>query len=216
MNLKRVIFKVLILISTLYAMIRMWHWKIGFTYFTQLSNLYAALVVGIQLVQCLRGRERRTTAAVKFTATVSVLMTFLVYLFVLAPMMPGGLIAAYAQDGWASLCLHILTPVFTLADFGWNDTHYRWGFEHALLATLPPIAYFLMILALGRLGMQWHSGMAAPYMFLNYAAPCGWFGFMPETMGATTLGIGVFYVMLALLGVFLLIGGLLARLSRRR
>lgn len=215
MHCKAIIPKVLILFSTLYAMIRMWHWIIGFTYFTQLSNLFTALAVAVQLVQLARGRESAIVAGAKFAATVSIFVTFLVYLCLLAPMMPGGPIAAYRQDGWASLCLHLVTPLLTLVDFLLNDARRGWSFRHALSAVLPPIAYFLFVLALGTLGVRWYRDMSAPYLFLNYAAPCGWFGFMPETASSTTLGIGVFYVMILLMGVFLAVGMILVQLSRQ-
>ena len=215
MHSKVIVPKALILLSTLHAMIRMWHWTIGFTYFTQLSNLFAALAVAAQLILLARGRESAVVIGAKFAATVSIFVTFLVYLCVLGPMTPGGLIAAYRQDGWASLCLHLVTPLLTLADFLLNDARRSWSFRHALAAILPPIAYFLFVLALGALGVRWYMGMAAPYLFLNYAAPCGWFGILPETAGPATLGIGVFYVMLLLLAVFLAAGLLLVHLSRR-
>lgn len=208
---RNITFKVLILLTTLYAMIRMWHWTIGFTYFTQLSNLFSALAVAVQLA---RGTNRHT-AAVKFAATVSILVTFWVYLLILGPMTPGGLIAAYRADGWASLCMHFITPLLMGADFLLNDAAYPWRGRHALWAVVPPFGYFLFILLLGGLGVRWYQGMSAPYMFLNYAAPCGWFGFLPQTMSDTTLGVGVFYVMLLMLGIFLLVGQVLIRLSRR-
>lgn len=215
MSAKFLVPKGLILLSTLYAMARMWHWTIGFTYFTQLSNLFAALAVGFQLIEALRGRRRENTAAVKFAATVSILVTFWVYLSVLGPMTPGGLIAAYRQDGWASLCLHLVTPLLTAADFCLNDAQRSWRFRHVLWAALPPVIYFMFVLLLGALGVRWYRGMTAPYPFLNYAAPSGWFGFMPETASDTTLGVGVFYVMLALLALFLLAGALLLAISRK-
>lgn len=215
MNAKNLVPKGLILLSTLYAMVRMWHWTIGFTFFTQLSNLFAALAVGLQLAELIRRRRDGSTAAIKFAATVSIFVTFLVYLSVLGPMTPGGLLAAYRQDGWASLCLHLITPLLTVADFCLNDAQWPWRFRHALWAMLPPVLYFLFILLLGALGVRWYQGMTAPYPFLNYAAPCGWFGYMPETASATTLGVGVFYVMLALLALFLLTGSLLLAISRK-
>ena len=51
--------------------------------------------------------------------------------------------------------------------------------------------------------------MTAPYPFLNYGAPAGWFGWMPETAGYTTLGIGVFYTILFMIPLVLLLGWLL-------
>ena len=41
---ERWILKAAILAALIYAMIRMWHWKIGLTYFTELSNLFADLM----------------------------------------------------------------------------------------------------------------------------------------------------------------------------
>ena len=206
----RRIFKILILLSTAYAMVRMWHWKIGFTFFTQLSNLYIAAVAGGLLVW-----DNRFLRANKFAATVSIAVTFLVYLTVIGPLMPGGLLAAYREDHWASLFMHLITPVLALADFMLNDSGKSWGRRHALYALIPPAAWFLLILLLGRLGVSWH-GMAAPYPFLNYRAPAGWFGFRPDTLGANTLGLGVFYAMLLLLSAFLLMGRLLLWAAGKR
>ena len=68
------------------------------------------------------------------------------------------------------------------------------------------------------MGVSWH-GMAAPYLFLNYWAPAGWFGFRPETAGWNSAGIGVAYVILILMLLFYGLGrGLifLCRLLNRR
>ena len=72
------------------------------------------------------------------------------------------------------------------------------------------LAYFTLILGLHRCGVDW-MGMAAPYPFLNYTAPAGWFGWLPDTAGPATMGVGVAYALILMLGVFLLVGqGLLA------
>ena len=47
---RRSILKILILLSTGYAVIIMLHWPIGFTFFTLLSNIYVAAVVLMQLL----------------------------------------------------------------------------------------------------------------------------------------------------------------------
>ena len=41
---RKSILRILVLCSVGYAVLRMLHWPIGFTFFTQLSNLYAASV----------------------------------------------------------------------------------------------------------------------------------------------------------------------------
>lgn len=198
-----------ILLSTGYAFAMLLHWPIGFTFFTQLSNLFTALVV---LCQLLMPRQAERLKLWKYMAAVSIFLTFLVYLLVLAPIMPGGILAAYRQDHWASLCMHVITPFLTLADFFLYDTDYPWRVRHVFLAALPPFAWLVFILVLGQLGLRWGMGsMTAPYPFLNYATPAGWFGWMPETAGYTTLGIGVFYAILAMIPLVLLLGLLLLR-----
>ena len=211
MALRRTVLKILILISTGYALVRMLHWTIGFTYFTQLSNLYVAVVV---LIQLLDGKKH---CVLKYSAAGSIFITFLIYLLVLAPAMPGGMIAAYRQDHYASLCLHLITPALTVADFFLHDTGYQWEKKHIFSAVIPPVVYLCFILLLGGFGFRWGRGsMTGPYAFLNYAAPAGWLGFRPETASYTTLGIGVFYCIMILVLLFLLVGGLFLALAKRR
>ena len=214
MTRKQTLLKALILLSTAYAMAMVFHWTIGFTYFTQLSNLFAA---GVALAQLLaRGRGPAWLKPLKFSATVSITVTFLVYLTVLAPLTPGGLLAAYGADHCASLCLHVITPLLTLADFFLNDAGFPWRRRHLLWAAAPPLGYLAFILALGRFGVRWGRGsMAAPYMFLNYEGPAGWFGFAPEAAGLTAPGIGAAYCMALLLLGILALGALLLALARR-
>ena len=45
--------------------------------------------------------------------------------------------------------------------------------------------------------------MLAPYNFLNYGAPTGWFGFDLSLLGSKTLGIGTFYMIVVLLIIFI-------------
>lgn len=198
--------KLIALASTAYAVIAMLHWPVGFTYFTQLSNIFAALV---SLWQIIRPASLSAGRA-KFSAAVSIAATMLVFLLVLAPMDPRGLIAAYAQDNCASLCLHFITPVSVLADFLLNDSGESYS---PALAIAPPICYFALIMALSLCGFRW-NGMAAPYPFLNYIAPAGWFGFMPESADLKTLGIGVFYAVIVMLAAFLIIGRALGFLRK--
>ena len=198
--------KMLILLVTLYAMLAMLHWPIGYTFFTQLSNLYAAAIVACQLLLRRRGK---TLFLLKYTAAVSITLTFLVFLCVLAPIHPRGILGAYMQDHGSSLCMHLINPILTVWDF-LDDARSDCPLtrRHIFLAVLPPLGYFVFILILGRCGLRW-AGMTAPYPFLNYAAPAGWFGFRPDTIDRTTLGVGVFYAVLAMLGAVLLIGWLL-------
>ena len=209
---KRLVPKLVVLASTAYAMVCLAHWPLGFTFFTQQSNLYMAAVVLAQLLR----RRNEGLALLKYTATVSILVTFLVYLTILAPLMPGGLAAAYAQDHWASLCLHLIAPAAGALDFFLNDAPgCAWKAKYAPLALIPPVLWLALILILGGLGIRWH-GMTAPYPFLNYSAPAGWFGWAPSTASATTFGIGVFYAVLAMIGLFGAIARIVLSIAQRR
>lgn len=209
--------KILILLCTSYAVICMLHWPIGFTLFTQLSNLFAAAVVGAQLYEAKKQRQEPRTSHgtfrqngrchavlhnIKFTAVLSIFVTFLVYLLALARLQPGGVIAAYMQDHGASLCMHLINPMLMLADFYKNEVREEYGRNVIWYGLIPPAIYLFFIFLLGACGVRWYGGtMSAPYPFLNTLAPAGWFGFRPGTADWTTLGIGVAYsvVLLALL-----------------
>lgn len=205
--------KALLLASTGYAVLQLLHWPIGFTFFTQLSNLYLAAVVLLQLLR----PEGRRLPALKFGAVLSICVTFLVFLTVLGPVMPGGLPAAYAQDHWASLCLHLLSPALGLFDFLVNDARYPYDHRHARLALLPPCLYLLLILALGRLGLRWGpTAMMAPYPFLDYGSAAGWFGLVVGESRFFPVQIGTFYAVLILLALFYALAQALLLLVRRR
>ena len=222
MGIRRVLLKIMILVSVGYAMVCMWHWKIGLTYFTEASNLFVAAAVLVQLpagrgraAQASSGRPPGFPEILKYTAVVSVTAAGLAFLFALAPQEPDGFLAAYRQDHYASLCLHVITPVLSVADFLMNDAGWAWSYRHAVWAPVPAVVYFVWILIMGASGFRWYEGMAAPYGFLNYKAPVGWFGFEPGTVDRTTFGIGVFYAVLVLLVIFLLLGAAIVAAARR-
>ena len=215
-DIKNYIFKVLLIGCVAYAIIMMVHWPIGFTFFTQLSNIFAVVVAAIQLIyEKRRGSNEKEGYArciliLKYMAAVSLFVTFLVFLLFLAPVVPGGYIAAYAQDHCASLCMHLLSPILIYCDLFICDRKREWISVSPLYSALPLLVYFIFILVLGACGFRWRFAngtvMSAPYSFLNYTSPAGWFGFKPETMGITSTGIGVFYVVIVMTALVLVIG----------
>ena len=160
------------------------------------------------------GLVRHRAKTVKFAATAAIVVTGTVYLFVLAPVEPQGMAAAYAQDHYSSLVMHAVVPALMLADFLANDADRRYGRYDVLVALAPPCAYPLFVLALGATGYRWHE-MTAPYPFLNYAAPAGWFGMLPETADWSTTGIGAAYAIVALLVLFVLVASALLTAANR-
>ena len=41
---------------------------------------------------------------------------------------------------------------------------------------IPPLCYVGFVYLLALTGVRWYQTMTAPYNFLNYNAPTGWFG----------------------------------------
>jgi hypothetical protein len=141
----------------------------------------------------------------KFLATISITLTFFVFMTILAPTIEGGFINAYIMYGCGSLCLHFITPLLAIIDFLFLTNGYKSKKSHALYAIIPPLLYVLFVVVASSLGLRWGT-MGAPYNFLNFKAPTGWFGFDLSIMGFESLGIGVFYMIVLLTIIFVFIG----------
>ena len=95
-----------------------------------------------------------------------------------------------------------------------TNTCYKAKRVHVVYATIPPLLYVVFVVIASSLGLRWGT-MYAPYNFLNYHAPTGWFGFDLSLMGWETLGIGVFYMIVLLSIIFILIGMLFLWLRKK-
>lgn len=154
----------------------------------------------------------------KFMMTISITVTFTLYLCFLAPTDQDGFVLAYLRQGAGSLCVHFIAPLLAIIDFLLFDYRFRSSRIHLYCSTLPPLAYVCYIVLLSQLGgVRWGKHhMHAPYNFLNYGAPAGWFGFQPSTLNAATLGIGVAYLLVIFTLIFLGIGSIFLLLKNRR
>lgn len=144
----------------------------------------------------------------KFMMTISIAVTFTLYLCFLAPTNKLGFVGAYMNNGCSSLCVHFITPLLAIFDFILFDYKYKSSRAHVYFATIPPLSYVAYAVALSEFaGVRWgEHAMAAPYNFLNYKAPAGWFGFAPNTFNSTTLGVGVVYLLVIFTLIFIGIG----------
>ena len=220
-NINSIIIKIIAIISGLYGLFRTVYSLDSFTYFTVLSNILIIIVLFIFLlidIKCYLTKKKRKVNnklyVVKFFSTISITLTFLVFLFLLAPNFNGGILSAYLWCSGGSLCLHFITPVLAICDFLAFDYNYKEGKYDAYYAIIPPFIYSIFIILLGQSGYRWGT-MIAPYNFLNYYSQTGWFGFNPNLTAETT-GIGVAYSMLMLSIIFTLIGKLFLYLKYRK
>lgn len=185
----------------------------SFTYFTILSNIFILVVLFIFLVrdiiELITKRKIKfpdILFILKFIATISITLTFFVFLTILAPTFPSGFILAYLDNGAGNLCLHFITPVLAILDFMLFDD-YSLSLKYSFYAIIPPLCYVLFIFIIGKFGFRW-GNMVAPYNFLNYEAKTGWFGIDFSIYGPESLGIGVFYMIILLSLLFIGVGRL--------
>lgn len=204
-----IIVKLIAIISGIYGLINTFYGFISYTYFTTLSNVFMLFMLVIFLIKDLSKTKKKQVPnilyVIKFLATISISLTFFVFLFILAPANPNGFVASYKLYNYGSLCLHFITPLFSILDFFLFDFKYESKKVHSMYATVPPLAYILYVVVLNGFGMKW-KGMSAPYNFLNYSSKTGWFGFNPSLYGEKCLGIGVFYTIVILLILFIFLG----------
>lgn len=217
--------KIAAIAASVYGMCKAMTGLMSLTYFTNLSNFFVDIALLLFLmtdvILLISGGEkiykRNWQYIIKYMATVSITLTFLLYLCILAPTSSAGFFNSYFQNGAASLCTHFITPVLAILDFLLFDYRYHSDKFHAVFAVIPPLVYVGFVVIAAGIGVRWNGTMYAPYNFLNFGAPTGWFGFDLSLMGTETLGIGVAYMILALLVIFIGIGeGYLALKNRQK
>lgn len=221
----RTMIRIIAIVSSIYGMTMSWD-SMALTYFTNLSNLMicaallGSLILDTRSVLKSKSDEQSERAGAwvdakpnawyifKFMMTISIAVTFTLYLCFLAPTNKLGFVGAYMNNGCSSLCVHFITPLLAIFDFVLFDYKYKSSRAHVYFATIPPLAYVAYVVALSEfLGLRWgEHAMAAPYNFLNYKAPAGWFGFAPNTFNSTTLGVGVVYLLVIFTLIFIGIG----------
>lgn len=191
-----------------------------FTKFTTLSNIGIGIAVVIVFLdeikpdKVLDMNSIQTKYIFKFMMTSAILLTFLLYLLILAPTNEKGFIGAYLNNRCGSLAHHFISPIAAIVDFVIFDKRYQPKIYHILLGMITPLVYVAYVFILGITGYRWPGNMYAPYNFLNYGTPVGWWGFDLSQIGSTSLGIGVAYMVLGLLVFFVFLGWILIVLKR--
>ena len=232
----RTAIRAIAIVASVYGMAASWQGWMTFTYFTNLSNLTICVALAgslaLDTVAFMRARtsvDSNTSTAwldsksnswyiFKFMMTIAIAVTFTLYLCFLAPTNKLGFVGAYLTNGCSSLCVHAIAPLLAIVDFVLFDYRFRSSRAHIYFATIPPLAYVAYAAMLSEFaGVRWGvHAMRAPYNFLNYGAPAGWFGFAPQTFNATTLGVGVAYLLIIFTLIFIGVGRVFLALKDAR
>lgn len=219
-----IILKTLAITISLYGVFACYENVKSFTFFTTLSNIWIELILLVSLIFDIiylksngsTNYKHNIFYIIKFMLTISITVTFLVYMFLLAPNNKLGFLNAYAQYSYGSLCVHFIGPILAIMDFLLFDYEYKSTKIHVLFATIPALCYVIFVVIAASFGMRWYDTMYAPYNFLNFGAKCGWFGYDSHADGVNSLGIGVFYMVAVLVIIFIAIAMMYLILKDKR
>jgi len=177
-------------------------------YFTNMSNILAAVVAGIFLYFEIAKKEVKPFFhTLRFIATSGIALTFVVFTTIL---MPSVILQGYPSYLYSAnnIFLHNLTPILMMLDY----MLYARKEENikSLYALIFPIGYLIFSLALNPLtGVLYDGGLKVPYFFLDFYNN-GWF-----TLNQGFLKIGTFWWLLLVIPLSSLIGYVLIIIRRK-
>ncbi len=161
-----------------------------FSYFTNLSNLFAAVVLIFGAYQLSIRRESSVSGgAVRGAAAVNMVVVGLLFVVLLRDANLEGLLP------WINTVLHYVMPVAVLLDWLYQPPMTKLGVRDLLLWQVFPLLYMTYLLVRGAL-VGWY-----PYPFLNVAK-----------MGGPTVAAYVFGIVV----VFIFVSWSLLKLGNRR
>ncbi|MHB8963703.1 MAG: Pr6Pr family membrane protein [Saccharofermentanales bacterium] len=166
-----------------------------FLYFTTQSNLWIAQICLLFLVADIftAGRRRlpQWLYVFKFMFTISILLTFVVFFALLAPLMS----ASYLFS-MGNLLLHLITPMLALADFVLCDYGFRTSRGYVLFGAVMPLLYMMEAYGLAFLGVS-YGNRRVPYYFMDYEK-LGWFAIGDGSIGVAYWVAGITLILLAM------------------
>lgn len=146
------------------------------SFFTMQSNLFC-IALTLVLLSCdlsdIDYRQNRVYAAVRFCATVSILLTFTLYHAILEPWLCAEYPAYFHRLSLLDTLLHNYTPVMLLLDYLLFDEKGLFRWWHVLLSTAVPVFYAVytaVYSATGGVFIAFDGVRRAPYFFLDYPA----------------------------------------------
>ena len=135
-------------------------------YYTQLSNYFAlcsAAIYSVYLIRNIKDKSKeipKWVSILKYSATLSLLVTFLVVVFILTPYYGKDIIIWIFFEG-SNLFYHTLCPIITFISFMFFESHNIKGIKDNFRAIYFTIAYAIVFITLNIL-----KAYEGPYPFL--------------------------------------------------
>lgn len=131
------------------------------SYYTQDSNLFALIVSIIYLINVISKKEiSKIVSVLKYISVLSLMVTFLVVIFILAPMYNFAYL--YLMTSEASIFYHTLCPIIAIISFVFFEEHKIEGKKDILRATYFTMLYSIILIFLNIIGK-----VDGPYPFLR-------------------------------------------------
>lgn len=185
-----------------------------FLYFTNLSNLLCLVFFAVLVIRQLRGKSNEKLASFKGMATMGILTTFLIYHFMLRPLVVAqGSLSSQLSTVYTfkNLVVHYFVPILALLDWFMFDEKGRYTWIDPLRWPLLPAAYFAFALIRAPLFGPipgFISGSRYPYPFIDVDV-LGW--------GGVAKNAAVILVVFVVAGyLYVMFDHALAKLHRRR
>ena len=158
-------------------------WFDPLMYFTTLSNIFIAVVdlifIVLLIIQEITFKQiiKKGLLTTKLVATVSITITGIVYCFVLSWSMDKPF------DTFSTCGFHIIIPLIAIIDLFTFDANMRFSKSAILWILLPLITYLIFEIICFYTNVRFYDShtkelINAPYFFLDYSSPSGWFGFV--------------------------------------
>jgi len=192
---------------------------VAFFYFTVQSNIWIMVVSIIYMVYQIKFLKHGIfnppswICNFKFMSTVAITLTFLIFTFVLAPLIikDGRIDELFSINNF---CLHEVTPILAIINFCLFDSNYKFKKNTKFLGLILPIYYFIFSILLKVFSGKPYFISANntyskfPYFFLDYET-FGWF-----TLNKGINHLGIFYWIIFISLLILGIGFILLKLQK--
>ena len=134
--------------------------KLDIQYYTIDSNVFALIVSTIYLYYLLKDKESKLISIIKYTSVLCLSITFLVVIFVLAPMYNFNY--KWFLFNGDFVFYHFLCPIISFISFMFFENHDLHGLKDNIRAMYPTLIYSIVLIILNIIGI-----VTGPYPFLE-------------------------------------------------